>query len=57
MVKTIAIPGMGTGVGGVSLDDAAKVMTNIAKDYEDKFEKIMLVGFSDELVNAFKKYL
>jgi O-acetyl-ADP-ribose deacetylase (regulator of RNase III) len=56
-IKTIAIPGMGTGVGGVPLEDAAKVMTNVAKEYEKSFEKIILIGFNDELVNAFKKYL
>lgn len=56
-VKTIAIPGMGTGVGGVSADEAAKVMINISKEYSDKFEKIIFIGFNDELVKAFEKYL
>lgn len=56
-LKTIAIPGMGTGVGGISSDDAAKEMIIIGKKYEDKFEKIIFVGYSDELANAFKKYL
>jgi len=56
-VKTIALPGMGTGVGGVSTDDAAKVMLEIGKEYSDRFEKIIFIGFNDELVKAFKKYL
>jgi O-acetyl-ADP-ribose deacetylase (regulator of RNase III) len=56
-IKTIAIPGMGTGVGGVFLDDAAKVMIKVAKEYEKNFEKIIFVGYNDELTNAFKKYL
>lgn len=56
-IKTIAIPGMGTGVGGVLLDDAAKVMTKVAKEYEKNFEKIILVGYNNDLANAFKKYL
>lgn len=56
-VKTIAIPGMGTGVGGVSIDEAAEAMINIGKEYSDKFEKIIFVGFNDELVKAFEKYL
>jgi len=56
-IKTIAIPGMGTGVGGVLMDDAAKVMIKVIKEYEKNFEKIILIGFNDELVNAFKKYL
>jgi O-acetyl-ADP-ribose deacetylase (regulator of RNase III) len=56
-IKTIAIPGMGTGVGGVLLDDAARVMIKVAKEFEKNFEKIILVGFDDELVNSFKKFL
>ena len=56
-IKTIALPGMGTGVGGVSIDDAAKAMVKIAKEYEDKFDKIILVGYNQELVDSFKKYL
>jgi len=56
-IKTIAVPGMGTGVGGVSENDAARVMINVAKEYENKFEKIMLIGFNDSLVKAFNNYL
>jgi len=56
-IKTIAIPGMGTGVGGVSLEDAAREMINIGKNYENRFEKIIFVGYSEELANAFNKYL
>jgi O-acetyl-ADP-ribose deacetylase (regulator of RNase III) len=56
-IKTIAIPGMGTGVGGVSTYDAARVMVNIAKEYEQNFENIIFVGFDNELVEAFNKFL
>ena len=56
-IKTLAIPGMGTGVGGVSLEDAAREMIKIGKNYGDKFKKIIFVGYSDELANAFNKYL
>ena len=56
-IKTIAIPGMGTGVGGVSLEDAAREMIKIGKVYQNKFEKIIFVGYNEELENAFRKYL
>ena len=56
-IKSIAFPGMGTGVGGVSIDDAAKVMVETGKIFESNFEEIIFVGFNDELVNAFKKYI
>ena len=56
-IKTIAIPGMGTGVGGVSENDAARIITDAAKEFDKKFEKIMLIGFNDSLVKAFNNYL
>jgi len=56
-LKSIAIPGMGTGVGGVSSDDAAKTITSIAKDFENKFEKIILVDRNEEMVNSFNNFI
>jgi O-acetyl-ADP-ribose deacetylase (regulator of RNase III) len=56
-IKRIAIPGMGTGVGGVSAKEAAKAMINVAKEFENEIEDIILVGINDELVDAFKQYL
>jgi len=56
-IKTIAMPGMGTGVGGVSKSDAAREMIKVAKEYENKFDKIILVGYSKDLANEFRKYL
>jgi len=56
-IKTIAIPGMGTGVGGVPSSDAAKAMINVVKEFEDKFENIILVDFNEKMINAFKNNL
>jgi len=56
-LKSIAIPGMGTGVGGVPTDEAAEVITKIVKEYEDKFEKIILIDRNDEMIASFKKHL
>ena len=56
-LKSIAIPGMGTGVGGVSTDDAAKAITGIAKEFENKFEKIILIDRNEDMVDSFNKYL
>jgi len=55
-IKTIAIPGMGTGVGRVPVDDAAKAISFIAKEYETKFEKIFLIDRNQEMIDSFKKY-
>lgn len=57
-LKSIAFPGMGTGVGRVSKKDAAKVMVeNIEKFIKNKttLEKIVLIGYDDELYDEFKK--
>jgi len=56
-VKSIAIPGMGTGVGGVSKDAAAKVIVSIAKEYEINFEKIILLDRNNDMINCFNKCL
>ena len=54
-LKTITFPGMGTGVGGVSVKDAAQVMVKIAKEYSDKFEKIIFIAYNNDLYNAFNE--
>lgn len=56
-IKIIAIPGMGTGVGGVSKEDAAREMVKIAKEYESKFKKIIFVGYNKDLASEFRKYI
>ena len=53
-IKEIAIPGLGTGVGGVSEKDAAKAIVEVVREYETKvIEKIVLIGFTDSLYQAF----
>ena len=56
-IKSIALPGMGTGVGGVPPREAAKAIVEIAKNFENKFEKIILVDRNDEMVECFKSFL
>ncbi len=56
-IKKIAIPGMGTGVGGVAPEKAAEAIVSIAKRFEDKFEKIILIDRNDEMIKSFQKYL
>lgn len=53
---SVAFPGMGTGVGGVPVDDAAKVMIEVIKEFIDKgtsIKRIILVGFGRDLTEAF----
>jgi len=56
-IRSIAIPGMGTGVGRVPADDAAKAIVSIAKEFENKFDEIILLDRNDEMINSFERYL
>ena len=56
-LKTIAFPGIGTGVGRVPVEDAAETIVNMVKEFENKFEKIILIDRNDEMVDSFNSYL
>ncbi len=52
-LSSIAIPGMGTGVGGVSHRKAAETIVKIAKEFEDSFETIFLIDRNKEMIDSF----
>ena len=52
-LSNIAIPGMGTGVGGVSHRKAAETIVKIAKEFEDSFETIFLIDRNKEMIDSF----
>ncbi|MGQ9565651.1 MAG: macro domain-containing protein [Candidatus Bathyarchaeales archaeon] len=57
-IQSIAFPGLGTGVGGFSLEKAADIMITTLKEHVDrgtKLKEIIFVGFRDDLAAAFKK--
>jgi O-acetyl-ADP-ribose deacetylase (regulator of RNase III) len=54
-IKSIAFPGMGTGVGGIKVGDASRVMIEECKKFEDL--EIRLVAFDGKLHKAFKSYI
>lgn len=55
--KSIAFPGMGTGIGGLSYADAARAMLTETKRYLDESQShlrsVIFVGRSQELYDAF----
>lgn len=56
--RTIAIPGMGTGVGAVEPVAAAQAMLNEIKSFKpSRLKKIILVDVNDEMVSAWWKEL
>jgi len=56
--KSIAFPGMGTGVGRVPKSVAAMAMFEEIKGFKPKsLEKIILVDIDDDMVRAWKEFL
>ena len=56
-LASLALPGMGTGVGGVSYEAAARAMMDIIKHYEKQVNTILLVDRNREMVEAFRRCL
>ncbi|MFX0096291.1 MAG: macro domain-containing protein [Candidatus Hodarchaeota archaeon] len=59
-VESIAIPGLGTGVGGVDENNAARIMIRETLRHIDGgtgIQRIVFIGYSVELANAFAKEL
>lgn len=57
-ISSVAFPGMGTGVGGVSKKEASLIMIETIKnflDHDTKIKKIVLVAYSDQMYDAFGK--
>ena len=56
--ESLAMPGMGTGVGGLPKDISARVMLQEIKAFEPKsLKKVILVDIDEEMVLAWKSYL
>jgi O-acetyl-ADP-ribose deacetylase len=54
-MRSIAIPGMGTGVGGIGKKEAAKVMISAIKKMKfQSVERIILVDLDSEMVSCFE---
>ncbi|MEM5791026.1 MAG: macro domain-containing protein [Candidatus Aenigmatarchaeota archaeon] len=54
-LKSIAFPGMGTGVGGISYEDAAKIMIEECKKFKEM--EIRLIAFNEALYESFRKFV
>lgn len=54
--RRIAIPGMGTGVGGVSPRDAAEAIMHVIRSFEENaFDEIVLADINPAMVAAFQR--
>lgn len=54
-LRRVAIPGLGTGVGGVRYEEAAhSIVRAVIDSGEEGFDEILLVDINDEMVSAFR---
>jgi O-acetyl-ADP-ribose deacetylase (regulator of RNase III) len=56
--RSMAFPGLGTGVGGVSAEKAAKAMVEELKNHLDEgtaLKEVILIGFDEKLRLAFER--
>lgn len=57
-VKILALPGMGTGVGGLSPASAAEIIIETLRNYETaSIRKIILIDQNPEMAEAFREAL
>lgn len=57
--KSVAFPGMGTGVGGLPYEAAAEAMLEAIKDFiknKKVIRRITFVGYNEELYNCFADF-
>ena len=53
---SLALPGMGTGVGGVAHDEAARQMVEAVRDFQaEALERIVLVDIDEAMVEAWHR--
>jgi O-acetyl-ADP-ribose deacetylase (regulator of RNase III) len=55
-VKSISIPGLGTGIGGLDKEQVARIMVGVIKNYDKKID-IKIIDRSITFIEAIKKEL
>lgn len=57
-LKTIAFPGISTGVFGVPVEESAKIVSDVLKNYKPMaLEDVFLVFINEKEVEMYKKYV
>jgi O-acetyl-ADP-ribose deacetylase (regulator of RNase III) len=59
-IKTIAFPAIGCGAYGYPLQEAAQIAVKTTRAFltaEDKIEKVIFVGWSEDICEAYRKFL
>ncbi|MEE8320603.1 MAG: macro domain-containing protein, partial [Gammaproteobacteria bacterium] len=56
-LKSIAFPGISTGIYGYPKDSAAEIAVSVMREYESLFERIIACCFADEDVEIYRSLL
>ena len=56
-LKSIAFPGISTGIYGYPKDSAAEIAVSVMREYESRFERIIACCFADEDVEIYRSLL
>ena len=56
-VRTIAFPGISTGVYGFPKDEAARIAIKVMREFENRFEKIISCCFSEQDLLRYQRLL
>src|SRR4051795_3392264 len=55
--RSLALVAFGTGVGGFSLDEAARIMVGVAREHEGQLERVVFAVHGDPAEQAFRDAL
>jgi O-acetyl-ADP-ribose deacetylase (regulator of RNase III) len=55
--RSLALVAFGTGVGGFSLDEAARIMAGVAREHDGELERIVFAVHGDAAERAFREAL
>jgi len=55
--RSLALVAFGTGVGGFSLDEAARIMVGVAREHDGALERIVFAVHGDAAERAFREAL
>jgi O-acetyl-ADP-ribose deacetylase len=55
--RSLALVAFGTGVGGFSLDEAARIMVGVAREHDGELERIVFAVHGDAAERAFREAL
>ncbi len=54
-IRTIAFPAISTGVYGYPADQAARIALSVMREFEGRFEEILVCLFDDRMLEVYRR--